>query len=70
MDRRKYYDIFSHFYDFVIRLHSRDESGEARTFLSERVGVRDGLILDICTGTGSAAIETAQSCDSNVIGIE
>lgn len=70
MNRRKYYDIFSHFYDFIIRLHSRDETGRARSFLSEKVGTDRGRMLDICTGTGDVAIELAKSFDAPVVGID
>ncbi len=30
--RRKYYDIFSRFYDAFIAMHSRDQSGDLRQF--------------------------------------
>jgi hypothetical protein len=34
--RRTYYDLFSHFYDFVITLHSKDSSAELRDFPVEK----------------------------------
>jgi demethylmenaquinone methyltransferase/2-methoxy-6-polyprenyl-1,4-benzoquinol methylase len=55
--RRVYYDLFSHFYDRIIALHSGDASAKARDFLVERTGVQaGGRILDLCTGTGAVAI--------------
>ena len=56
--RRKYYDFFSLIYDFIIRLHSRDKSGYLRRYLVDRAKVGEGSrVLDLCTGTGSVAIE-------------
>ena len=55
--RRFYYDIFSHFYDLVIQLHSKDESSALRDFLIKKTGVGPGdRVLDICTGTGAVAM--------------
>ena len=55
--RRFYYDIFSHFYDLVIQLHSKDESSTLRDFLIKKTGVGPGdRVLDICTGTGAVAM--------------
>jgi len=52
-----YYDIFSHFYDLIIQLHSKDESSTLRDFLIKKTGVGPGdRILDICTGTGAVAM--------------
>jgi len=54
--RRFYYDIFSHFYDLVIQLHSKDESSTLRDFLIKKTGIGPGdRVLDICTGTGAVA---------------
>jgi len=59
--RRLYYDLFSEIYDLVIRLHSRDREGSVRTFLAEKTNVSEGdRVLDLCTGTGSVAIEMAR----------
>lgn len=58
--RRSYYDFFSHIYDWVIKIHSADKSGELRKFLLERSGVgRGDKVLDLCTGTGAVALEAA-----------
>jgi len=55
--RRFYYDIFSHFYDLVIQLHSKDESSTLRDFLIKKTGIIPGdRMLDICTGTGAVAM--------------
>ena len=55
--RRFYYDIFSHFYDLVIQLHSKDESSALRDFLIKKTGIGPGdRVLDICTGTGAVVM--------------
>lgn len=55
--RRFYYDIFSHFYDLVIQLHSKDESSALRDFLIKKTGISPGdRVLDICTGTGAVTM--------------
>ena len=59
--RRKYYDIFSNFYDKIIALHSKDRSQRLRRYLIEKSGFRPGqYLLDACTGTGSVALEAAR----------
>jgi len=59
--RRLYYDFFSEVYDFIIRLHSRDKEGSLRTFITEKTNLSKGQrALDLCTGTGSVAIELAK----------
>ncbi len=55
--RRRYYDLFSHIYDRIIALHSRDKSSFLRYFLLEKTGVKDSaFLLDLCTGTGAVAL--------------
>jgi len=55
--RRFYYDVFSHFYDFFIQLHSKDTGSELRDFLIKKAGISPGdRVLDICTGTGSVTL--------------
>ncbi len=55
--RRKYYNFFSHFYDFIIRLHSQDKSLYLRHYLAKRSGVQNRhIVLDLCTGTGALAL--------------
>jgi len=56
--RRQYYNFFSLVYDPIIRMHSRDKEGYLRRYLIEKAQVgQGGNVLDICTGTGSVAIE-------------
>jgi ubiquinone/menaquinone biosynthesis C-methylase UbiE len=58
--RRMYYDLFSKFYDPVIRLHSKDREGNIRRFLVEETNLAKGdRALDLCTGTGSVAAALA-----------
>jgi demethylmenaquinone methyltransferase/2-methoxy-6-polyprenyl-1,4-benzoquinol methylase len=71
--RRFYYDIFSHFYDLIIRLHSKDESSSLRDFLIEKIGIRRGdRLLDICTGTGAVSIAAHKvvAPDGLVVGLD
>ena len=61
--RRKYYDLFSHFYDLFINLHARNYKDETRRFLvnsAQLVGVRQPRVLDICCGTGSVILSFAK----------
>jgi demethylmenaquinone methyltransferase/2-methoxy-6-polyprenyl-1,4-benzoquinol methylase len=55
--RRFYYDLFSRFYDLIIRLHSGDQASSLRTFIATRTHLAPGdKALDLCTGTGSVAV--------------
>lgn len=57
--RRKYYDIFSHFYDVFIRMHSRQDEDDTRGFLVDAAHLENKTaprILDICCGTGSVIL--------------
>jgi demethylphylloquinol methyltransferase len=57
--RRRYYDIFSNFYDAFIQLHSRGDKDDTREFLVESacLGNRPSpRIIDICCGTGSVIL--------------
>ncbi|NPB10062.1 MAG: class I SAM-dependent methyltransferase [Thermodesulfobacteria bacterium] len=59
--RRKYYDVFSHFYDAIIALHSRDRRAYLRRFLLKKAGVKeDTRLLDLCTGTGAVPLAAAE----------
>ena len=61
--RRKYYDLFSHFYDFFIRLHARQDEDDTRQFLVDAASLanmRGSCILDICCGTGSVILAFAE----------
>ncbi len=70
--RRKYYDIFSKFYDWIIKLHSQDKSEALREFLIKKAEINPGFkVLDICTGTGSVAIKAKQMCpECKVYGLD
>jgi ubiquinone/menaquinone biosynthesis C-methylase UbiE len=57
--RRKYYDIFSNFYDAFIRLHSRGDKDDTRDFLVGSACLENKSsprIIDICCGTGSVIL--------------
>ncbi len=68
--RRFYYDLFSRVYDKVIALHSADKAGKLRSWLVEQGGCKGGMrVLDLCTGTGSVAIEASRT-GSLVVGLD
>ena len=71
--RQIYYDLFSMVYDFIIRLHSRDTGGSLRRFITEKANLSKGdRALDLCTGTGSVAIELAKQVGEKglVVGLD
>jgi len=71
--RRAYYDLFSHFYDFVIALHSKDRNAALRDFLVDNAGVAAGSrLLDICTGTGAVALRAQEATgpDGVAVGLD
>lgn len=69
--RRYYYNLFSLIYDFIIRVHSRDSEGRLRKYLVGQAGVNPGdNVLDICTGTGSAAIKFFKKVGNHGIVVE
>jgi demethylmenaquinone methyltransferase/2-methoxy-6-polyprenyl-1,4-benzoquinol methylase len=71
--RQIYYDLFSKVYDFIIRLHSRDIAGSLRRFIVEKANLSEGdKALDLCTGTGSVAVELAKYVGENglVVGLD
>jgi len=62
-NRRKYYDVFSHFYDLFINLHSHKNRQETRAFLVDSAGlkqVKQPRVLDVCCGTGSVTLAFAE----------
>ena len=68
--KRRYYDLFSSFYDRFVRLHSGDRQETMRDFLAEVADVqRDQTVVDLCTGTGSSALRLARA-GTRVIGID
>jgi ubiquinone/menaquinone biosynthesis C-methylase UbiE len=71
--RQTYYDLFSLIYDFIIRLHSRDTGGSLRKFITLKANLSKGdKVLDLCTGTGSVAIELAKQVGEKglVVGLD
>jgi len=71
--RQIYYDLFSKVYDFVIRLHSSDREGSLRRFITEKTRLSEGgRALDLCTGTGSVAVELAKTVGERglVVGLD
>jgi ubiquinone/menaquinone biosynthesis C-methylase UbiE len=62
--RKRYYNLFSLVYDFIIRVHSRDPEGRLRN--------PGENVLDVCTGTGSAAIEFSKKVGNQgvVVGVD
>jgi len=71
--RRAYYNLFSRVYDGFISLHSGDTEGLLRRFIAERVKLAQGdRTLDLCTGTGSVALELARAVEEGgmVVGLD
>jgi len=71
--RQTYYDLFSLIYDFIIRVHSRDTEGSLRKFITDKANLSEGeTALDLCTGTGSVAIELAKQVGEKglVVGLD
>ena len=63
MGRQKYYDIFAHFYDFFINIHSGNHRDETRRFLVDSASIdisSKTRILDVCCGTGSVILAFAE----------
>nr|WP_320190073.1 methyltransferase domain-containing protein [uncultured Desulfobacter sp.] len=61
--RQKYYNIFSHFYDLFIKMHSHNDGEETRKFLVNSAELEKKnlpRVLDICCGTGSVALAFTQ----------
>lgn len=61
--RQKYYNLFSHFYDLFIKLHSHNYGEETRKFLVDSArleGKSRPRVLDICSGTGSVVLAFAK----------
>ncbi len=66
--RRKYYDIFSHFYDWIISLHSKDKSLSLRRYLVKKaIDKGDRRALDLCTGTGAVALVLAEDMPEGLV---
>jgi ubiquinone/menaquinone biosynthesis C-methylase UbiE len=68
--RRSYYNLFSSFYDWFVRLHSSDRQETMRDFLAEAACLQQGqTVIDLCTGTGSSALRLARA-GIRVIGVD
>jgi demethylphylloquinol methyltransferase len=71
--RRKYYDLFSTFYDRFIAMHATSNQGVLRDMLAEQTSAGAGdIVLDICTGTGAALMPLAGRVKSTglVVGLD
>ena len=71
--RQRYYDLFSKVYDLIIRLHSGDREGSLRGFIACKVSLSRGdRALDLCTGTGSVALQLAKQVGEKglVVGLD
>lgn len=61
--RQKYYNLFSHFYDFFIKMHASNDGEETREFLADAAqleGKAHPRVLDVCCGTGSVILAFAR----------
>jgi ubiquinone/menaquinone biosynthesis C-methylase UbiE len=61
--RRRYYNIFSYFYDSFIKLHSHNYGEETRRFLADSARLenkKSPRVLDVCCGTGSVILSFAE----------
>lgn len=72
--RRRYYDLFSYFYDAFIRLHARRDEDDTRHFLVDESHLENKQIqhiLDICCGTGSVILAfTERHTDALLVGYD
>jgi ubiquinone/menaquinone biosynthesis C-methylase UbiE len=72
--RRKYYDLFSYFYDAFIRLHARGDEDDTRHFVVDAAQLETKpapSILDVCCGTGSVVLAFAEHCpDALLVGYD
>jgi len=60
--RRRYYDVFSKYYDAFVRLHSRREGNATRELLAREIEsskIEHPLVLDVCCGTGEVILALA-----------
>ncbi|NOR24245.1 MAG: methyltransferase domain-containing protein [Desulforhopalus sp.] len=72
--RQIFYNIFSYFYDFFIKIHSGHHRDETRTFLVDSARIDNTTqirVLDICCGTGSVILSfTTKYVDALAIGYD
>jgi ubiquinone/menaquinone biosynthesis C-methylase UbiE len=60
--RRRYYDLFSRFYDRFIELHARKDESGTRSFMVESAdleNIEKLRVLDVCCGTGAVLLAFA-----------
>ena len=63
--RRKYYNLFSKFYDKFIQVHSGDKQEKIREYFVDLTGMdNNSKVLDICCGTGSTLKYIKQKVNS------
>jgi ubiquinone/menaquinone biosynthesis C-methylase UbiE len=68
--RRKYYDLFSKFYDRFIAMHATGRQGVLRDILAEQTAAGAGdIVLDICTGTGAALMPLAGRVENTGVAV-
>lgn len=61
--RQRFYNLFSHFYDLFIAMHSGGNRDETRKYLVDSARIqntKDAKVLDICCGTGSVILAFAE----------
>ena len=72
--RRRYYNLFSHFYDRFVALHSRSDERNTREFLVDSAqleGIAKPRIPDICCGTGTVIFTFAKRYpESTLVGFD
>ena len=72
--RRKYYDLFSHFYDAFIRLHAGQDEDDTRHCLVDTAHLEEESVprmLDLCCGTGSVVLAFGKRCpDALLVGCD
>jgi ubiquinone/menaquinone biosynthesis C-methylase UbiE len=72
--RQSFYNVFSYFYDFFIRIHSGRHTDETRRYLVDSSQINEttnGRVFDICCGTGSVVLAFAEKyADIQAIGYD
>ena len=72
--RRRYYNLFSFFYDRFIAIHSGRDEGDTREFMVESAQpgrIVKPRILDICCGTGTVILTFAKRYpESTAVGFD
>jgi demethylmenaquinone methyltransferase/2-methoxy-6-polyprenyl-1,4-benzoquinol methylase len=66
--RRRYYDLFSRFYDRFVAWHSGEPTGPMRRVLAERAtSAPVRRALDVCCGTGSVTRALAETAPAGAV---